>query len=180
MCLDHDWTQFNSEGEKTTSSRRDLHALHVQRRRCLSFKETVCLTIQSIFAEANFLSHLQPCQPNYCQERSRSPKNGEHRTTSYHTSGLRSPQIGPQLRPGTILHSQNYVFMTCLYHATILHVQKQDTRKTKNDLFGTFLANFLEGKWLEFCISPTTGYFPLIFVVMIFMYSVKSNAIVMA
>ena len=55
----------------------------------------------------DFLSHLQPCQPKYCQERLRSPKNGEHRMTPDHTSGLRSPQMGPQLRPGTIFNSQN-------------------------------------------------------------------------
>jgi len=63
--------------------------------------------------------------------------------TPDHTSGLRSPQMGPQLRPGTVFHSQNYVFMTSLYHATILHVPKQDARRSKNDLFGTFLAGFL-------------------------------------
>jgi hypothetical protein len=58
--------------------------------------------------------------------------------------------------------------MTSLYHATILPVQKKDTRRSKDDLFGTFLADFRQGKWLEFCISPTTGSFPLISVAIIF------------
>eukprot|EP00983_Pelagomonas_calceolata_P008585 280945-Pelagomonas_calceolata.AAC.1 len=34
---------------------------------------------------------------------------------------------------------------------------QKEKRRSKIDLFGTPCAGFLQGKWLNFCISPTTG-----------------------
>lgn len=52
-----------------------------------------------------FLTVSPTMSPKYCQEKSRSPRNGEIQMAPDHTTGLKSPQLGPQLRLGTIFHS---------------------------------------------------------------------------
>eukprot|EP00983_Pelagomonas_calceolata_P063382 1147694-Pelagomonas_calceolata.AAC.9 len=65
------------------------------------------------------------------------------------------PQKGPQPHP-RLFHFQSYVTVNSIHDDKILHIQKKEKGWSKSDLLGTLVPNYLQGKWLEFCTSPTT------------------------
>eukprot|EP00983_Pelagomonas_calceolata_P064030 1147947-Pelagomonas_calceolata.AAC.2 len=92
-----------------------------------------------------------------------SPNIDENRRTPDHSPGLRSLKNGPQLHPRT-----KFLRLSPPYTLLLSCISNNRKEGSQNLTFlAPLVLDFLEGKWLKFCISPTAGSFHSILFAMI-------------
>jgi hypothetical protein len=127
------------------------------------------------------LSHLQPCgKDKYCQERSRSPTNGENRMTPDHTGWPQITSNGPTAPPWDHFSFQKlgiYDFLIpCNHHACSKIGYKEVKKWPFWHLLGWLSSRREMAKFLYLTIHCILS---LIFIAMRLICRVKSNAISM-
>ena len=123
----------------------------------------------------DFLSHLQPCQPIFCQERSRSSKNGENRMTPDHI-WAHSSALGPFCIPKTRYSWIPYTMRpSCMLHNRIQGGQKMTFLTPSWLIFSWFFLREMAG------ILYLTNHriFSPHFLCSDIIYRIKSSAILM-